>query len=285
MPGDEGRTPDAIADAIAGPADEAEPECLRPTRPMDTLTLGQLARSYTFEQTSRAPVVFARLVREECRSRPAPVRALDIGCGRGIARRFDLVRALRPHIDEFWGVEPDQDVVPEGGIFDHFKTALLEDADLPEAHFDVAYAFMVMEHVADPAAFMSAVARCLKPGGVFMFATPNARHYFTRIAKLCNALRIDEAVLRLSKGRDSVEQYHYPVVYRFNDERAIAQHAQRVGLLPPLLAYIEHEGPRGYMRGPLRPIFHALCVKRRVIKKPEALLAIFGRIAKPDSRG
>lgn len=266
-----------------GGVESAEPECIRPRRPFDTHTFEQLAQSYNFEETSNAQIMFTRLIRQECLQRAAPVRALDIGCGRGIARSFDLVRALRPHIDEFWGVEPDDGVTPQEGIFDHFQRALLENADLPENHFDIAYAFMVMEHVEDPARFMRALARCLRPGGVFVFATPNARHYFTRVAKLCNTLKLDEFVLRVAKGRSKVEDYHYPVVYRFNDERTIARHAREGGMLPPLIAYMEHEGPRGYMRGPLRPVFHALCMKRRAIRQPRALLALFGRIQKPAS--
>lgn len=263
----------------AAPA--TEPECIRPRRPLDTRSFEELAGSYNFEQTSNAQIMLTRLVRAECQKRERPVRVLDIGCGRGIARSFDLVRALRPHIDDFWGVEPDASVTPQEGIFDNFQRALLEDAELPENHFDAAYAFMVMEHVSDPTRFMRALARCLKPGGVFVFATPNARHYFTRIAKLCNALKVDEIALRLAKGRSQVEEYHYPVVYRFNDERSIAGHAKAAGMNPPLIAYMEHEGPKGYLRGPLRPFFHLMCMKRRMIRKPENLLALFGRIQKP----
>lgn len=279
MPTDAG-TP---TDGVAAPAKEREPECIRPTQPGDTQTFQQLANTYNFEQTSNAQIMFTRLIRRECLDRPSPVRVLDIGCGRGIARSFDLVRALRPHIDDLWGVEPDPDVAPQDGLFDHVQTALLEDADLPDNHFDIAYAFMVMEHVADPSAFMQALSRCLKPGGVFIFATPNAKHYFTRIAKLCNTLRIDEHVLRLAKGKEHVDEYHYPVVYKFNDEHSIAYHAQKADMLPPLLAYMEHEGPRGYMRGPLRPVFHAFCLKRRIFRNPKSLLALFGRIEKPNA--
>ena len=55
----------------------------------------------------------------------------------------------------------------------------METADLPENYFDLAYSYMVMEHVADPVGFLKALVKCLQPGGVYVFLTPNKRHYFT----------------------------------------------------------------------------------------------------------
>jgi SAM-dependent methyltransferase len=40
--------------------------------------------------------------------------------------------------------------------------------------FDAVCAFQVLEHVADPVEMLTAGARCLKPGGIFILAVPNA---------------------------------------------------------------------------------------------------------------
>lgn len=136
-----------------------------------------------------------------------------------------------------------------------------------------------MEHVADPDGFMRAVARCLKPGGSFMFATPNGGHYFTIAAKAVHRLKIDELVLRLVRGGKE-EEYHYPVQYLFNTERAIDACARRTGFSTPEYAYIEYQGPGGYMRGPLKPLYHLLRLKRRVVRRPKSLLCMIGRITK-----
>jgi SAM-dependent methyltransferase len=166
-------------------------------------------------------------------------------------------------------------------LFDQWRTALMEDADLPAAHFDIAYSFMVMEHVANPTGFMSAVMRCLRPGGVYVFATPNRRHYFTRLASALHAIGLDEVVLRAAVGKKRVDEYHYPVQYRFNDERQINRAAKTLECLAPEFIYLEESGPIGYFPKPARFIYHALRWKRRLIQRRSALITMLCRIRKP----
>lgn len=249
-------------------------------RPHDDLRFEELARAYNYQLTSDNKRVFARLIIKECQGRPSPVRVLDVGCGRGIGRRPEYQWAIRPHADELWGLDPDETRVPLEGLFDHHQHAMMETADLPENYFDLGYSFMVMEHVTDPGQFMQAMMNCLKPGGVYLFITPNKRHYFTRIATVLHALHIDEAVLRMIK-RGNVEEYHYPVQYRFNDERCIDACARELGFDRPEYAYIESRGPAGYLPGPLRMIYHLLSWKRKVIRQRRALVALVCRMTKP----
>ncbi len=159
---------------------------------------------------------------------------------------------------------------------------MMDDAQLPPDYFDVAYSYMVMEHVANPDVFMTAMARCLKPGGLYLFVTPNKRHYFTRTASMLNAIGLDEFVLRLIK-RHEVDEYHYPVKYRFNDERRIDACADRLGLAPPEYVFLESTGPAGYLRGPLRPIFHLLALKRKLLRSPRSLVSLVCRMGKPPA--
>ena len=247
--------------------------------PHDNLRFEELARRYNFRTNSDRRRVFARLLIKECEQREKPVRVLDVGCGRGIGRIRAYQEALRPHVDEYWGIEPDTDVTPMEGLFDRFQHALMEDADLPENHFDVVYSFMVMEHVADPDAFMQAVQRVLKPGGVYIFMTPNGGHYFTIFAETLHKLKLDEAMLRILKP-GMVEKYHYPVAYKFNKVRDIDATAARLGFEAPEYAFIEPDGPRDYMRGPLILLFHLLAWKRQVIKNPRCLLDLTCRMTK-----
>ncbi|MBT8487165.1 MAG: class I SAM-dependent methyltransferase [Phycisphaerae bacterium] len=254
-------------------------QTITPTAPHDDLSFEDLAARYNFERTSRDALVLTRLIIKECERRTPPVRVLDIGCGSGIARSVEAQWCIRPHADAYWGVEPDPSKVATPGLFDEYRTAVLEDADLPPDTFDVAYSSMVMEHVEDPDGFMRAVHRCLRPGGVYLFMTPNRRHYFTRIAATLHRLKLDEMVLRGVKGA-SVEEYHYPVRYKFNDEPRIDACAERLGFHPPQYVYLEAQGPKGYFPRPLRFIFHALAAKRRMIKNPRQLLGLVARIEK-----
>ncbi|MHC5024704.1 MAG: class I SAM-dependent methyltransferase [Planctomycetota bacterium] len=256
-----------------------DPDLARPRAPHDDLTFEELAARYNFCLTSHNARIFTRIVMKECSRRPRPVRVLDVGCGRGIARQTGYQWALRPLIDEYWGIEPDEGITPDPDLFDHHRADLLEDADLPADYFDVAYSAMVMEHVADPDAFMAAMHRCLRPGGVYLFITPNRRHYFTRTAMLLHRLRLDEFVLR-SVSREA-DEYHYPVQYRFNDERRIDDCARRHGFAPPEYAYVEARGVAGYFPRPLRFIYHLLATKRRMIRNPRALISLVVRITRP----
>ena len=79
-------------------------------------------------------------------------------------------------------------------IFKHFQHATIEDAELPQRFIDLVYSGMVVEHVANPDAFMRSIARCLKPGGVHLFMTVNGSHYFGRMSRSLQRLGLEDVV-------------------------------------------------------------------------------------------
>lgn len=267
------------AEAIAFDSDSF----VDPQAPNDDLSFESLAAGYNFRKTSIDARVFTRLIIKECDKQQGDARVLDIGCGRGIARKLSFQRAVRKHAHSLWGLEPNPDVSPEDNLFDRYECSTMEDADLPAHSVNVSYSSMVMEHVVDPDQFLASLFRCLEPGGTYLFITPNGRHYFTRIASLLHRLRADETVLRLIRKKEKLQRYHYPVHYRFNSERQIAACAERAGFLPPEFCYLEAQGPKNYFPRPLRFIFYALAAKRRFIRNPRNLVAMVGRLTKPVS--
>ena len=250
-----------------------------PIKPHDNLTFEELAELYNFQMTSDHQRVFTRLVIKECQKRTSPLRVLDVGCGRGIGRRPEYQWAIRAYVDEYWGLDPDKSRFPPTGLFDKHQHALMETAKLPENYFDVAYSYMVMEHVADPIGFLKALVKCLKPGGVYIFLTPNKRHYFTITASLLHWLKLDEAVLRII-NRSNIDDYHYPVQYLFNDEKRINKAAKELEFNKPEFAYIEQYGPRVYMPGPLKIIYLLLQLKRKLFRKHKLLISLTCRMTK-----
>lgn len=241
-----------------------------------------LRTRYNFQNTSPRRQFFAELVISELSGLPQANRVLDIGCGRGIGRQVKWTWMIRKHVDEFWGVEPDSEIVPEPDLFDHFQHATVEEANLPENAFDLAYSYMVMEHVADPAGFLRAVYRCLKPGGSYIFITPNGSHYFALITRMFNAVKLDDFVLRILKGRSELG-YHYPVQYLCNTPRMIDRIAAETKFEQPKYVFVEEEGPSGYLRGPLKLILHAGNLKRRVMRNHRSLLNLVARLTKPET--
>lgn len=257
-------------------------QLIAPVAAHDDLTFDELSQSYNFQNVSDRVRMFARLVRKELEGRESPVRALDIGCGEGLSVGKDSVnylRAIHEKTDELWGVEPDPSIEPSHGLFTNFQHALLEDAELPDDYFDVAYSFMVMEHVADPVSFLNKVKKSLKPGGVHIFVTPNGHHYFTKFAGTAKKLKIDEILLKLLRGAET-EDYHYPVEYRCNKFQDINRLAKEAGFTKVTIATDELNGPKPYLPGPLRIFWWLMMKKRAMIKNPKLLLNLYARLEK-----
>ncbi len=95
---------------------------------------------------------------------------LDIGCGNG---RF--LHSMHQLGWQSKGVEFNAHAVSvchKSGLDVHHGDLL--SANLSDASFDVINLSHVIEHVPDPKAIFSEVARILKPGGIFIVRTPNS---------------------------------------------------------------------------------------------------------------
>ena len=96
-------------------------------------------------------------------------RLLEVGCNVG-----GFLHCARKLGWEVAGVEPVDACARyarEQGM--RAVTGTLEEADLPEASFDVVYSNAVLEHIPSPRAAFAAIARVLKPGGVVFTRTVN----------------------------------------------------------------------------------------------------------------
>lgn len=242
----------------------------------------ELKQSYNFRHPSERADLMIDLIAEEAARHTRPVKAVDIGCGHGIALDQVATSMMRRFVDEFWGVEPDEHISPPAGVFDNFQHATIEDAQLPPESFDLAYSSLVMEHVQQPVEFFRAVHRALKPGGTYLFLTINGLHYFARSTSLLKSMRLDELTLRLLRG-SAVEEYHYPVAYRCNKPRDIERICRETGFERPEFVFVERHGPAPYFPGPMKLVLHAMTLKRSVVRNPMALLDLIGRVRKPSS--
>jgi len=97
-------------------------------------------------------------------------RALDLGCGAG-----NYLTALRRLGWETWGVEPAAAAVTAARQAGHHILASeLEQADLPEGHFDLVTMSHVIEHLRNPRAALTQVAQATASGGRVLIRTPAA---------------------------------------------------------------------------------------------------------------
>lgn len=115
----------------------------------------------------------------------AGLALLDVGCGAGLAsealaRRGAAVTGLDAAADALAAARAHAEA---GGLAITYREGLPED--LPEGEtFDAAIALEVIEHVADRAAFLAALARALKPGGLAFLSTLNRTARSFLMAKL-----------------------------------------------------------------------------------------------------
>ena len=114
------------------------------------------------------------------------VRVLDVGCGAGLA-----AEALAASGHDVLGLDAAPDVIAaarahaEGrGLRLDYRLGAAEDLLAEDARFPVVTALEVIEHVADPAAFLRVLAGLLEPGGLLFVSTINRTLRSLAVAKV-----------------------------------------------------------------------------------------------------
>lgn len=95
-------------------------------------------------------------------------RILDLGCGTGYGTA-ELARAL-PRVFAVDRISPDAETRHAHA---HFIRADAHDIPLRPESFEMVVSFQVIEHLADPDAYLDTIAGILRPDGVALISTPN----------------------------------------------------------------------------------------------------------------
>jgi ubiquinone/menaquinone biosynthesis C-methylase UbiE len=175
---------------------------------------------------------------------------LDLGCGHQFFPDWmtdigQAQAALVGRCASVIGVDP-YDLRPHtAGI-----TKIAADAErLPfeDSSFSLVTANMVVEHVEDPERLLREVHRVLKPGGVFLFHTPNARYFEVAIARHIPA-SVMKAIASVLDGR--AQEDIFETHYRLNTAGDIRTVATGCGLQAQQIRHVECTA-QGVMLGPL----------------------------------
>jgi 2-polyprenyl-3-methyl-5-hydroxy-6-metoxy-1,4-benzoquinol methylase len=145
--------------------------------------------------------------------RPSLGRFLDVGCNMGM-----LLRLARARGWDAVGVEPSPTLhrIATVDLGLNVYNCFLDDVPSAEdGAFDVVALSDVFEHVTEPRAMLSAVARLLKPDGLLYVKVPNARW---NILKQRLAKRIGDA-----SSRNIWDSYEHVVHYTEETLRAMLE--------------------------------------------------------------
>lgn len=176
-----------------------------------------------------ATEVYADLVRD-C-LRPSSF-VLDIGCGRG-----GLVEQLAHPLTQIVGIDPDWESLREHRLNVPRLVAFSDDLPFGHNRFDLAFASWVLEHLADPLRTFQALSRVLRPGGAFVFITPNGRHPLAQLNRGLGRLgQVQGHLVERFYGRAAEDAF--PTYYGANSEAAIKSLCQQSGLELELLTAV-----------------------------------------------
>lgn len=215
-----------------------------------------------------------RLFREKILAhlRPDSI-VLDLGAGAGIIPQMNF----RGEAAQVCGVDIDPRVV-DNSMLDEGRVANAEGIPYENDRFDLVFSDNVLEHLNEPDAVFREVARVLKPGGVFLFKTPNKWHYMPTIARL-TPHGFHQYVNR-QRGRAEIDIF--PTRYYANTRADVARLAERSGLRLERVERIE--GRPEYLRFTW-PTYLLGALYERLVNSTEALapfrILLVGALRKP----
>lgn len=146
-----------------------------------------------------------------CQDLPVDARILDVGCGDG----FHL-NLLREYGEKTWrleGIDFDKRaarMAEKSGLKIHLGS--VEEVDLEEDAFDLAFMIQTIEHVEKPDKILSAVRRILKPRGKLAIVTDNT----------------DSIDFNLFK-KSYWGGYHFPRHWNLFNQNSLTKLAEKVG--------------------------------------------------------
>jgi 2-polyprenyl-6-hydroxyphenyl methylase/3-demethylubiquinone-9 3-methyltransferase len=142
---------------------------------------------------------------DECSRTPLEGKtALDVGCGAGL-----LTEPLARLGAKVTGIDASPEVIAVArehagsmGLEIDYRSGDVQEFD---GSYDLITAMEVIEHVADPAAFVNALAKRVAPNGLLILSTPNA----TGWSKLL-MITVGEGLGQIPRGTHEFEKFIAP---------------------------------------------------------------------------
>lgn len=139
---------------------------------------------------------------------------LDAGCGHGNY----VIDEFRSKITWACGVDLNKEFTKKNICLDEIKHGDLSAIPYENNTFDIVLSLWVVEHLKDLPKILREIHRVLKPGGYFIFSTPNKSCLLILLKRL---IKIERLVVVLNKILYGREEDVFPVFYRANDLKTL----------------------------------------------------------------
>jgi SAM-dependent methyltransferase len=140
--------------------------------------------------------------------------------------------------------------------------------------FDVCVSNYVLEHVADPYRHFAEVHRVLKPGGAYVFRTPNLWYYVSLVSAAVPH-RIHTAIANRLRGLGTDSHEPWPTFYRANSRRSLRRQAAAASLDLVTCELIEREPSYGRASALL---FFPMMIWERILNATDILAELRANI-------
>jgi SAM-dependent methyltransferase len=141
------------------------------------------------------------------------------------------------------GLDPDPGVATNDAL-GRAVTLTGDRFPLGDASFDACVSNYVLEHVPHPAAHLEEVRRVLKPGGAYVFRTPNRFHY-TALAASLTPQWFHQLIAHRLRNLPADAHSPYPTYYAMNSRTAVRRQASLAGFEVEVLRMVEKEPSYG----------------------------------------
>jgi len=141
-------------------------------------------------------------------------RVLDAGCGHGNY----VIDEFRREIKWAVGVDLAPELTANNICLDEIRYSDLSSLPFANSSFDACLSLWVLEHLANPQTFLREVFRVLRPGGHFLFATPNRQSALVFLRSLLSG-SVTKRACALVYGRKAEDIF--PAHYRANSLRSL----------------------------------------------------------------
>ena len=152
---------------------------------------------------------------------------------------------------------------------------------IPDHSMDVCVSNWVLEHVADPVSHFSEVARVLRPGGIYLFRTPNLFHYVMFGSWILPHFLHLAIANRLRKMKEDAHA-PWPTYYRANRPARLKKLIRQAGIELTDMTMIEPEPAYGRAHAAL---FYPMMAYERIVNSTPVLntfrVIIIGIARKP----